>query len=64
MGHVVSQDELKPDPSKTQGVQEIPTPSNKQELKRLMDGQLSSEVCSLCGTSKFQVVTDVVIPHV
>ncbi|PFX23812.1 Retrovirus-related Pol polyprotein from transposon 17.6 [Stylophora pistillata] len=36
MGHVRSEDGLKPDPAKIQGVQEMPTPQNKQDVKRLL----------------------------
>lgn len=34
--HVTSEDGLKPDPSKIQGVREMPTPNNKQGVKRLL----------------------------
>ena len=36
MGHVTSEDGLKPDPSKIQGVREMPTPNNKQDVNRLL----------------------------
>ncbi|XP_032241511.2 uncharacterized protein K02A2.6-like [Nematostella vectensis] len=36
MGHVVSTDGLKPDPDKLQGIEEMPTPTNKQDIKRLL----------------------------
>ena len=36
MGHVISQDSLKPDPDKVQGIKEMPTPTSKQEVKRLL----------------------------
>ena len=36
MGHVISAEGLKPDPAKIQGVQEMPTPENKQDVKRLL----------------------------
>ena len=34
MGHTVSKDGLKPDPTKLQGIQEMPSPQNKQDIKR------------------------------
>ncbi|XP_048577062.1 uncharacterized protein K02A2.6-like [Nematostella vectensis] len=36
IGHVVSADGLKPDPDKLQGIEEMPTPTNKQDIKRLL----------------------------
>lgn len=36
MGHVISDNGLKPDPAKIQGIQEMPTPQNKQDVKRLL----------------------------
>ena len=36
MGHVICQDGLKPDPAKVQGIAEMPTPSSKQDVKRLL----------------------------
>ena len=36
MGHVTSEEGLKPDPAKIQGVQEMPTPESKQDVKRLL----------------------------
>ena len=36
MDHVISANGLKADPTKIQGIQEIPTPSNKQDVKRLL----------------------------
>ena len=36
MGHVITEDGLKPDPSKIQGTQEMPMPENKRDVKRLM----------------------------
>ncbi len=36
MGHVVSEEGLKPDPAKLQGVKEMPTPTSKQDVKRLL----------------------------
>ena len=36
MGHVISDDGLKLDPVKIQGVQEMPTPQNKQNVRRLL----------------------------
>lgn len=36
MGHVICQDGLKPDPDKVQGIKEMPTPTSKQDLKRLL----------------------------
>ena len=36
MGHVISEEGLKPDPAKIQGVQEMPTPESKQDVKRLL----------------------------
>ena len=36
MGHVICQDGLKPDPDKEQGIKEMPTPTSKQDLKRLL----------------------------
>ena len=36
MGHVVSANGLKADPTKIQGIQEMPTPSSKQDVKRLL----------------------------
>ena len=35
VGHVICQDGLKPDPNKVQGIAEMPTPSSKQDVKRL-----------------------------
>jgi len=35
-GHVISEEGLKPDPAKIQGVQEMPTPESKQDVKRLL----------------------------
>ena len=36
MGHVICQDDLKPDPDKVQGIAEMPTPPSKQDVKRLL----------------------------
>ena len=36
MRHVTSEDRLKPDPSKIQGVREMPTSNNKQDVNRLL----------------------------
>ena len=36
MGHVICQDGLKPDPNKVQDIAEMPTPSSKQDVKRLL----------------------------
>ena len=36
MGHVICQDGLKPDPDKVQGIREMPTPTSKQDVKRLL----------------------------
>ena len=36
MGHVISAEGLKPDPAKIKGVQEMPTPESKQDVKRLL----------------------------
>ena len=36
MGHVISEEGLKPDPVKLQGVKEMPTPTSKQDVKRLL----------------------------
>ena len=36
MGHTVSKDGLKPDPAKLQGIQEMPSPQNKQDIKRFL----------------------------
>ena len=36
MGHVISEEGLKPDPAKIQGVQEMPSPESKQDVKRLL----------------------------
>ncbi|XP_022785752.1 uncharacterized protein K02A2.6-like [Stylophora pistillata] len=36
MGHVLYQDCLKPDPDKVQGIKEMPAPTSKQDLKRLL----------------------------
>ena len=36
VGHVICQDGLKPDPNKVQGIAEMPTPSSKQDVKRLL----------------------------
>ena len=36
MGHVISEEGLKPDPTKIQGVQEMPAPESKQDVKRLL----------------------------
>ena len=36
MGHVISEEGLKPDPAKIQGFQEMPTPESKQDVKRLL----------------------------
>ncbi|PFX23629.1 Retrovirus-related Pol polyprotein from transposon 17.6 [Stylophora pistillata] len=36
MGHVICQDGLKPDPDKVQGMKEMPTPTSKQDVKRLL----------------------------
>ena len=36
IGHVISDEGLDPDPAKIQGVQEMPTPQNKQDVKRLL----------------------------
>ena len=35
-GHVISEEGLKPDPAKIQGVQEMPTSESKQDVKRLL----------------------------
>ena len=34
--YVISEEGLKPDPAKIQGVQEMPTPESKQDVKRLL----------------------------
>ena len=34
MGHIISANGLKADPTKIQGIQEMPTPSSKQDMKR------------------------------
>ena len=36
MGHVISEEGLKADPVKVQGIKEMPIPENKQDVKRLM----------------------------
>ena len=36
MGHVISEEGLKPDPAKLQGVKQMPTPTSKQDVKRLL----------------------------
>ena len=36
MGHIISANGLKADPTKIQGIQEMPTPSSKQDVKRLL----------------------------
>ena len=36
MGHAISANGLKADPIKIQGIQEMPTPSSKQDVKRLL----------------------------
>ena len=36
MGHVISANGLKADPTKIQGIQEMPTPSSKEDVKRLL----------------------------
>ena len=36
MGHVICQDGLKPDPDKVQGIRGMPTPTSKQDVKRLL----------------------------
>lgn len=36
MGHIISSDGLKPDPAKIQGIQEMPSPTSKQDVKRLL----------------------------
>jgi len=36
MGHIISADGLKPDPSKIQGINEMPSPTCKQDVKRLL----------------------------
>ncbi len=36
MGNVISEEGLKPDPAKLQGVKEMPTPTSKQDVKRLL----------------------------
>ncbi len=36
MGLVISSQGVKPDPAKVQGIQEMPAPENKQDVKRLM----------------------------
>ena len=36
MGHTVSKVGLKPDPAKLQGIQEMPSPQNKQDIKRFL----------------------------
>ena len=36
MDHVISTNSLKADPTKIQGIQEMPTPSSKQDVKRLL----------------------------
>ena len=36
MGHVISEEGLKPDRAKIQGVQEMPTPESKQDVKGLL----------------------------
>ena len=46
MGHTVSKDGLKPDPAKLQGIQEMPSPQNKQDVKQTIpwDGKLPAAV--------------------
>ena len=36
LGHVISSEGLKADPDKLQGIREMPTPSNKQDVKRVL----------------------------
>ena len=36
MGHIISSNGLKPDPAKKQGIQEMPSPTSKQDVKRLL----------------------------
>ena len=36
MGHIISSDGLKPDPAKIQGIQEMPSPTSTQDVKRLL----------------------------
>ena len=36
MGHIISSDGLKPDPAKIQRIQEMPSPTSKQDVKRLL----------------------------
>ena len=36
MGHIISNEGLKPDPAKIQGICEMPTPKSKQDVKRLL----------------------------
>ena len=53
MGHVISDNGLKPDPAKIQGIQEMPTPQNKQDVKRLlgMVNYLQKFAPNLSGTT-------------
>ena len=45
MGHIISANGLKADPTKIQGMQEMPIPSSKQDVKRLLGmGQLLATV--------------------
>ena len=36
MGHVICQDGLKPDPAKVRGITEMPTPTSKPDVKRIL----------------------------
>ena len=46
MGHVISANGLKADPTKIQGIQEMPTPSSKQDAETSSRyGQLLATVC-------------------
>ena len=36
MGHIISNEGLKPDPAKIKGICEMPTPKSKQDVKRLL----------------------------
>ena len=36
MGHIISSDGLKPDAAKIQGIQDMPSPTSKQDVKRLL----------------------------
>ena len=46
MGHIISNEGLKPDPAKIQGICEMPTPKSVQDVTRLLHGELSPKACS------------------